>query len=157
SRTIFPLLAKPVTRLQVVLGKFVGCWLVAAITVAVFYLFFGVVVGARENAWPVAQYLQAAWLHWMVLGVVIAMAMLGSVVFSAPSVNVTILFIIVGGILSLGAHLHKVAARMTEPSQTLLSLIYFAVPHLEWAFDYRDLLLYQRPLVEWGIVMGASA
>jgi ABC-type transport system involved in multi-copper enzyme maturation permease subunit len=157
SRTIFPLLAKPVTRLQVVLGKFVGCWLVAAITVAVFYTFFGVVVGTRENAWPLAQYVQAAWLHWMVLGVVIAMAMLGSVVFSAPSVNVTILFIIVGGILSVGAPLHKVALRMTEPSQTLLSLIYFALPHLEWAFNYRDLLLYQRPLVEWNIVAVATA
>src|SRR5436190_9911838 len=26
SRTIFPLLAKPVTRAHVVLGKFLGCW-----------------------------------------------------------------------------------------------------------------------------------
>lgn len=157
SRTIFPLLAKPVTRLQVILGKFFGCWLVAGMTVLVFYLFFGAVVGAREHAWPVGQYLQAAWLHWMVLGVVIAMAILGSVVFSAPSVNVTILFIAVGGILLLGQHLHKVASRMTEPSQTILTCIYFLIPHLEWAFQYRDLLLYDQPLIAWSVLCGATA
>lgn len=157
SRTIFPLLAKPVTRLQVVLGKFFGCWMVAAMAVLVFYLFYGIVVGTREHEWPVAQYVQAAWLHWMVLGVVIAMAIFGSVVLSAPSVNVTISFIVVGGILFIGGHLHKVAMRMTEPSQSILSMIYFLMPHLEWAFDYRDLLLFDQPLIPWMAVAGATA
>ena len=157
SRTIFPLLAKPVSRLQVVIGKFVGCWLVAGLTVLVFYAFFGAVVGAREHAWPVSQYVQAGWLHWMMLGVVIAMVILGSVVLSAPSVNITLSAIIVGGILLLGQHLHKVALRMTEPSQTILSGIYFLIPHLEWAFSYRDLLLFNQPLVAWAVILQATA
>jgi ABC-type transport system involved in multi-copper enzyme maturation permease subunit len=156
SRTLFPLLAKPVSRGQVIAGKFLGCWLVAGIVVVVFYLFFGTIVGAREHAWPVLQYVQAAWLHWMMLGVVIAMVLLGSIVLSAPSVNVTLSFIIVSGILTLGQHLHKVALRMAEPAQTLLSLIYFAIPHLEWYFDYRDLLLYGQPLVAWTVIGGAT-
>jgi ABC-type transport system involved in multi-copper enzyme maturation permease subunit len=156
SRTIFPLLAKPVTRWQVVAGKFAGCWLVAGLTVVVFYAFFGSVVGAREHAWPVLQYVQAAWLHWMMLGVVIALTIFGSVVLSAPSVNVTISFIVVGGILLLGQHLHKVALRMTEPSQTILTIFYFLMPHLEWAFSYRDLLLYNQPLISWTVIAGAT-
>ena len=45
SRTIFPLLAKPVTRGQVILGKFLGCWLASGAALAVFYLFFAVVTG----------------------------------------------------------------------------------------------------------------
>jgi ABC-type transport system involved in multi-copper enzyme maturation permease subunit len=157
SRTIFPLLAKPVTRWQVVVGKFTGCWLVAGLSVLLFYIFFGVVIGAREHAWPLLQYAQAAWVHWMMLGVVIAMAILGSVLFSAPSVNVTISFICVGCILLLGQHLHRVAQRMTEPSQTVLSILYFLMPHIEWAFDYRDLLLYAQPLVAWGVIAVATA
>src|SRR3954452_3017571 len=40
NRTIFPLLAKPVTRWQVVLGKFVGCWLACGMALVLFYLFF---------------------------------------------------------------------------------------------------------------------
>lgn len=157
SRTIFPLLAKPVTRLQVILGKFFGCWLVAGLAVVVFYLFFGAVVGAREHSWPVMQYVQAAWIHWMALGVVIALTIFGSIVFSAPSVNVTISFIAVAGILLLGQHLHKLAVRMTEPSQTLLTLIYYLIPHIEWAFQYRDLLLYDQPLIAWSVILGATA
>src|SRR5947208_2284009 len=52
NRTIFPLLAKPVTRTQLMLGKFLGCWLACAITLAAFYLFFGVVAMSREHHWP---------------------------------------------------------------------------------------------------------
>jgi ABC-type transport system involved in multi-copper enzyme maturation permease subunit len=156
NRTMFPLLAKPVSRLQVILGKFLGCWLVAGLTVTVFYIFFGVVAGTREHGWPVAQYLQAAWLHWMMLGVVIALTILGSLLFSAPSVNVTIMFIVVGGILTLGEHLHKVALRMTEPAQTFLTVIYFLIPHLEWAFQYRNMVLFEQPLIPWGAIGVAS-
>src|SRR5438270_7552193 len=53
NRTIFPLLAKPVTRNQVVLGKFAGCWLASGIALVVFYLFFTIVAGTRENQWPI--------------------------------------------------------------------------------------------------------
>lgn len=35
SRTIFPLLAKPVTRGQIILGKFFGCWLASGIALGV--------------------------------------------------------------------------------------------------------------------------
>ena len=60
------------------------------------------------------------------------------------------------GILTLGQHLHKVALRMTEPGQTLLTLLYFALPHLEWYFNYRDLLLFNQPLVSWLAIGGAT-
>src|SRR5690349_15853118 len=43
NRTIFPLLAKPVTRGQMIAGKFLGCWLACGVALIVFYLFFGVV------------------------------------------------------------------------------------------------------------------
>src|SRR5205085_6378203 len=67
NRTIFPLLAKPVTRGQVVLGKFAGCWLACGLALAVFYIFFAVVSGSREHYWPVLQLLQALWLQWVML------------------------------------------------------------------------------------------
>src|ERR1043166_8169865 len=43
NRTIFPLLAKPVTRGQVVAGKFAGCWLACGGALVMFYIFFGVI------------------------------------------------------------------------------------------------------------------
>src|ERR1041384_4207278 len=128
SRTIFPLLAKPVTRAHVVVGKFVGCWLACGLALIVFYLFFGVVSGSRENHWPLIQYLQALWLQWIMLGVVVALVLLGSVVFTAPSSNATICFIVVTGILLLGRYLNVVALREPEPLRSVVYTLYFLIP-----------------------------
>lgn len=190
NRTIFPLLAKPVTRGQFILGKFLGCWLACGVALVVFYVFFGVVSESRGRdhspsaeasvaAAPkatdasaeahdhdhdhaaagsehhdeqevtvhpsvVVNYLQALWLHWMMLGVVTAMVLLGSVVLSAPSVSVTISFIGIIGILLMGEHLNKVALRQPQPMQAILYTGYFLIPHLEW-FDIRDRVIYDQP------------
>lgn len=155
QRTIFPLLAKPVTRAQFLLGKFLGCWLATGLALALFYLFFGLVSASREHSWPVLNYLQAGWLHWMMLGVVIAFTLLGSIVFAAPSSNGTICFVCAAGMLLLGRHLNKVALSLTEPLQSLLYGLYFALPHLE-LFDVRDLIIHNWELIPWGIVVLAT-
>src|SRR5437660_4874953 len=98
NRTIFPLLAKPVTRAQVIAGKFAGCWLASGLVLVVFYVFFLIIVGSREHHWPLLSYFQAMWLQWMMLAIVIAFVLFGSVVFAAPSSNATISFILVVGI-----------------------------------------------------------
>jgi Cu-processing system permease protein len=148
SRTIFPLLAKPVTRWQVIVGKFLGCWLATGIALLVFYLFFAVITGSREQHWPWLLYFQALWLQWAMLAVVIALSLLGSIVTAAPSSTTTICFIAVAGILLVGGHLNTVALHHSQPLQTIYYTIYFLIPHLEW-FDIRDLVTYDVGLVKW--------
>ena len=186
NRTIFPLLAKPVTRGQFIMGKFLGCWLACGVALVVFYVFFGVVSESRgrgdapavglsspaaaatdassktdghdhatagsehhdeheaaEHRSVVLNYIQALWLHWMMLGVVTAIVLLGSVVLSTPSASVTISFIGIIGILLLGEHLNKVALRQPQPLQAILYTGYFLIPHLEW-FDIRDRVIYDQ-------------
>ena len=155
SRTIFPLLAKPVTRGQFLLGKFLGCWLATGLALALFYLFFGLMSGAREHHWPVLNYLQAAWLHWLMLGIVVSFTLLGSIVFAAPSSNGTICFVCSAGILLLGQHLNKVALGIAEPLQTVVYGLYFILPHLE-LFDVRDRIIHNWELIPWGIVALAT-
>jgi ABC-type transport system involved in multi-copper enzyme maturation permease subunit len=141
ARTIFPLLAKPVSRGQLIAGKFLGCWLATGVALLVFYFFFAIIAGSREHIWPVAVYLQAAWLHWCLLAIVIAMVLLGSICFTAPSSTSTITFIVVAGILFLGSHLKIIALQQPEPMQTILTVTYFLMPHLEW-YDLRDFVVY---------------
>ena len=148
NRTIFPLLAKPVTRAHVILGKFAGCWLACGFSLIVFYLFFAIVSGTREHHWPLWNLFQAMWLHWVMLGVVVAFVLLGSVVFAAPSSNATISFIVVLGILLLGRHLNQVALQQDEPVRSLVYSLYFLIPHLEW-YDVRDLIIYDHSRVAW--------
>ncbi|HZL79803.1 MAG TPA: ABC transporter permease subunit, partial [Candidatus Limnocylindrales bacterium] len=99
ARTIFPLLAKPVSRGQVIAGKFLGCWLATGVALVVFYFFFAIITGSHEHIWPWALYFQAAWLQWFMLAIVIALVVLGSIYFAAPSSTATISFIVVVGIL----------------------------------------------------------
>ncbi|HZO83727.1 MAG TPA: ABC transporter permease subunit [Verrucomicrobiae bacterium] len=154
NRTLFPLLAKPVTRNHVVLGKFLGCWYASGLCLFVFYLFFAVISGAREHAWPIAHYFQGFMLHWFLLGVVTALALLGSIVFAAPSSNNTITLVVVTGILLLAGHLNKMALNLSEPMHTLVYAIYYALPHLEF-FDMRELIIHSRPTVPWLIWLAA--
>lgn len=148
NRTIFPLLAKPVTRGQVILGKFAGCWLACGLALIVFYVFFAVISGSREHHWPLLNFAQALWLQWVMLGIVVALVLLGSVVFAAPSSNSTICFILVLGILLLGRHLNQVALQQPEPLCSIVYGLYYLIPHLEW-YDVRDLIIYDQDLIGW--------
>ena len=148
NRTLLPLLAKPLSRGQLIFGKFLGCWLACGLTLLCFYVFFGALSASREHYWPLLNYVQAATLHWFMLGIIVAMTLLGSLVFAAPSSNSTILFVIVGGILFVGRHLDRVALTLQEPVRTLVYSLYFAIPHLE-LFDVRDLIIHNWPLISW--------
>jgi ABC-type transport system involved in multi-copper enzyme maturation permease subunit len=148
QRTIFPLLAKPVSRAQVILGKFLGCWLASGVALFIFYAFFAVIVGSREQSWPINLYFQAFWMQLAMLAVVIAMSLLGSIYFAAPSSTVTICFILVAAILSVGGHLQKIALNEPEPLQSVVLAIYFIIPHLEW-YDLRDFVVYSHSPASW--------
>ncbi|MDB6027116.1 MAG: hypothetical protein JWM68_3339 [Verrucomicrobiales bacterium] len=155
TRTIFPLLAKPVRRSQIIVGKFFGCWIACGITLLIFYAFFGIVCMAKEHHWTLTNYFQALWLHCAMLGIIIALTILGSIVFTAVSSNTTICFITVASILMLGRHLNKVALQLSEPARTLLQTIYFTIPHLEF-FDVRDLIVHNWPSIPWTICLQAT-
>src|SRR5690242_12172591 len=118
QRTIFPLLAKPVTRAHVVMGKFLGCWLACGIALVVFYSFLAIVAASREHDWRLLNYFQAFWMQWMFLAVVVAMVLLGSIVFAAPSSNGTICVVVVVCIMILAQHLNGVAVDQAEPART---------------------------------------
>jgi Cu-processing system permease protein len=150
NRTLFPLLAKPLTRTELLLGKFLGCWLASGAALICFYLLFGVLAASREHDWRIVSYIQALSLHWVMLAVVIAFTLLGSIIFAAPSSNTTITFVLVAFIMVLGRHLNKVALTLGEPVSTILSAIYYSIPHLEF-FDVRDLIIHNWQPINWGV------
>ncbi len=151
SRTLFSLLSKPVSRNELILGKFLGCWCTCGAALLVFYGFFVLTAVSRGESWRLLQYFQALWLHWVMLGVIVAMVLCGSLLFAAPSSNATICFVVILGILMLGRHLGKLALHMGEPSQSVTLAVFYALPHLEF-YDLRDLIIHDWPLVKWSAV-----
>lgn len=149
SRTLFPLLAKPLARHQLVLGKFLGCWLACGLSLLCFYLFFALLTSSREQSVLWLSYFQLLVFHWWMLGIISAVTLLGSLIFAAPSSNATICFIVTAGILLVGRYLNVVALQMDQPGRGLLYGIYFMIPHLEF-YDVRDLIIHRWPLIHWG-------
>jgi ABC-type transport system involved in multi-copper enzyme maturation permease subunit len=154
QRTLFPLLAKPVTRAEVVLGKFAGCWAASGVVLLVFYTFFGLISGLREHQWPVLHYGQALLLHWFLLGIVCALTLFASLILAAPSSTNTIVLVVATGLLLVGRHLNKVALTLAEPLQSIVYGAYYLIPHLEF-FDLRDLIIHGWGLVRWPIIFAA--
>jgi Cu-processing system permease protein len=155
SRTIFPLLAKPVGRGELIVGKFLGCWLACGLALVVFYFFFGIITASREHTWPLLMFYQAVWLHWICLGIVVALALLGSIIFAAPSSNATICFVVVLGILFAGGHLNGVAIQMRGARGAIVYGIYYLIPHLEW-YDVRELVVHDWGGIDWLVCGGAT-
>jgi hypothetical protein len=79
------------------------------------------------------------------LGIIIGLVLLGSVLFTAPSSNATICFVLIAGILLLGRHLNVLALQQPEPLRTIVYVFYFLIPHLEW-YDLREFLVNERTL-----------
>jgi ABC-type transport system involved in multi-copper enzyme maturation permease subunit len=152
QRTLLPLLAKPLSRTQLIFGKFLGCWIACGLVLLCFYVFFGALAASREHAWPLLNYFQAAWLHWVALGVVVALTLLGSLVFAAPSSNSTICFVAVAAILCVGRYLDLFALRMQAPLRSVVFAIYYAIPHLEIPFEMRNLIVHDWPLIGWKFI-----
>jgi ABC-type transport system involved in multi-copper enzyme maturation permease subunit len=152
QRTLLPLLAKPLSRAQLIFGKFLGCWLACGLVLVCFYAFFGALAASREHTWPLLNYFQAAFLHWIMLGVVIALTLLGSLVFAAPSSNSTICFVVVTSIMCIGRYLDAVALSLPEPRRSIVYLLYYAIPHLEIPFEMRNLIVHDWPLIDWKFV-----
>lgn len=140
SRTIFPLLAKPISRTQVMMGKFLGCWFAVGIALLVFYGFFAVISIAREQDLSVLNYIQALWMHWMMLGIVIACTLVGSLLLT-PSANVSVMILVALAILLVGEFLNQVASRSGGLGGMILYLAYFCIPHLE-LFDLRQRVIH---------------
>lgn len=155
NRTIFPLLAKPVSRAQLLLGKFLGCWVATGLALFVFYLFVALVSASREHTLEAGSYLIAFLLHWGALAVVVAMALLGSIVFVAPSSNGTICLVVAIGILALGRHLNTVAANLGGLAGHLTQALYYLTPRLDWAFSVRQFLIFGDPMPGVAAIGGA--
>lgn len=143
-RTLFPLLARPVRRGDVLLGKFLAVWLLSC----------GALCVLAGTAWCVLAAFHAAigpifWeylaLRMLSFGPIIALTMTLSLLMT-PAATV-----VLSGLLTLCATLFARTLGdlvQTAPpgAQILLKLVYFLVPHFD-LFDLSQMAAYNYPSV----------
>ena len=154
QRTLYPLLARPITRSDFVLGKFLGVWLMAMLallmftaTATILLLLFHIPVGGI--------FIQYVILRSISLGVIAAMVIGLSFVLT-PSANVTISLL-----LTIGASTFSRTAYLAHDSlngfpQRLLEVVYWVIPHFD-LFDLSRKVAYGWDPISWTVVAAICA
>jgi len=149
SRTIYPMLAKPVARGTIVVGKYLGALAASVSALVVFYLAYALLEGVRQGLWFPPVLLQAFVLHVGFMAVVTALGLAGSLLLT-PSANLTMCGLTVVGMLFFGQRLPALAAAQTLPGKAVLTLIHWFGPHVEF-FDLRQRVVHEWPAIGWGV------
>ena len=149
SRTIYPLLAKPVGRGTLLLGKYLGALAAAISALAVFYALYGLMAGLRQGVWFPPMLLQAFVLHAGLLTLVVAIGLLGSLLVT-PGANLTLSGIVLGAMLLFGRRLPDLAAAQPAPLKGVVWFVHAVGPHAEF-FDMRQRLVHDWPMLPWGV------
>jgi ABC-type transport system involved in multi-copper enzyme maturation permease subunit len=133
--TIFPLLAKPVTRGEVILGKWLGAWSIVSAATIVFYLMLICIVILRGGGFGIAIMSQAIVAHLVLLAIIVALGTLLSTRLNGDAAATLALLIALAAYLLLP---RVPGLILNEPGfrGKCLLVLYYILPHLE-LFDLR--------------------
>ena len=148
--TVFLLLSKPITRADLVIGKWIGVWTGVACAVLLFYAAGGAVVRLRGVRFDVAAMMQAWMLHAAALAVFTALAVAFSTRMNRDAAAT------LSGLLSAAAFLltpriPELVLHSGKWNQDVLLVLYYILPHVE-LFDIR-----QRVVHGFGPVSASTA
>ncbi|MFH1791179.1 MAG: ABC transporter permease subunit [Candidatus Omnitrophota bacterium] len=148
SRTIYPLLAKPVSRTEFVVGKYAGSLLVGFFA---FTVFFAVYVAAIQRIGEFADpvLIIEAYICSLYLLAFMAAISLFLSLFVTLSANITLTFLLYFAISAYNNQLRDMLTEVPEKASFLYNAIYFLMPHFEF-YDLKTRLVHMwDPLPLW--------
>jgi ABC-type transport system involved in multi-copper enzyme maturation permease subunit len=148
--TVYSLLAKPVARLELVLGKWLGAWSIACAATFCFYALIAGVVGLRGEHFAGGVLLQGYLLHAVALGMVAAISLALSTRMNADAA-MTFAFALTGAAFVVVPRVPDLLVRVEGMRATALLGLYAFLPHFE-LFDMRQRLVYENSAAPWGPV-----
>ncbi len=144
GKTIYPLLAKPIKRVHVIAGKFLGSLFISWISFGLFFLLFTVISLLKQGQGDWLLYTQVFMGGIIMLAVLNAMTICLSV-FCTFSTTVTLSYTIFFLMSWFGANMREAFYRLP----ILGEIAYYLLPHFEF-FDLRHRLIYEwSPLPLW--------
>lgn len=148
--TLFPLLAKPVSRLTLLVGKWLGAWSLSCLSLACFYLTVCLAVWIKGASFNLPTLLQAVLLHMSALAVISAIGLALSTRLSHDAATVTT-YLATGSAFLLLPRIPAMLAGSGGLTSTILALFYYLCPHFE-LFDLRRRLIHNWGPASWIIV-----
>jgi ABC-type transport system involved in multi-copper enzyme maturation permease subunit len=142
-RTIYPLLAKPLTRGELIIGKWLGSWGICLAATAVFYGLVAAVSKARGSSLDAATWAQAFALQSFFLAALAAMGIAFSTRMTAAAAG-TMSYTVTAASLLLLPRMPEYIALDRGTGAAVMEAVYYSLPHFE-LFDMR-----MRVVHEWG-------
>jgi Cu-processing system permease protein len=145
TRTCYPVLARPITRTQHILGKYLGTISTVYLGLAVLGIAFAVLLAARS---ALDGLLILALVYALLEVALVAAVAFCLSVFSTPAVAVMIsLLVFIAGSVKIGYFSHLVNGISNPVIKGAGLFIYHLIPNLE-SFNFKDALVHQLPVPE---------
>ncbi len=140
---VFGLLAKPVSRAELLLGKWLGAWLLTVVAALVFTAVVVLVSHVHDGRFDGTALFQAVVLHVGALAVICAVGIGLSTTLNEDAAMATTLALTIGSYLIM-PRMPYILAELSGWRAFPTYLLYYLAPHLEW-FDMRRRLVH-----DWG-------
>ena len=153
--TIFPLLAKPISRAELIVGKWLGAWIAACVGTGFFYICVLGAVFLRGGELSLTTFAQGYILHTSLLAILSSIALclstrLNSDAASTLSCVVSIVcFLMIPRVPEMLAYAEGISAVFVKG-------LYWGLPHFEF-FDMRRRIVHGWELAPWNAFMGSIA
>jgi ABC-type transport system involved in multi-copper enzyme maturation permease subunit len=128
--TIFPLLAKPITRLEFVIGKWLGAWVVTSTATLLFYMLILTIVTLKGGGVDLAVFAQGYVLHCGALAIVIAIGTLFSTRMNHDAAA-SMTFVLTAAAFLVVPKAPAFLAKTTGVHSIIMEIIYHLMPHFE--------------------------
>jgi ABC-type transport system involved in multi-copper enzyme maturation permease subunit len=153
--TLFPLLAKPVTRLTLILGKWLGAWTLSCFALVCLYLTLCLGVSLKGGRFDPMTLFQALLLHAAALSIICAIGIALSTRMNRDAATVTT-YVVTGAAFLILPRVPAMLVGASPLSGTALYTVYYLFPHLE-LFDLRRRLVHDWGAIPWPTVAGLLA
>lgn len=138
--TIFSLLAKPVRRSELIIGKWLGAASVAGAATLLFYILLAVIVRARGGNFNLGLALEALGLHFCFIGILAAMGIFFTTRLNGDAAA-TLTAVLSAAAFLLLPQAPLLLGDLSGWRKDAFLAIYYALPHLE-LFDLRRRLVH---------------
>jgi len=148
SKTVYPLLAKPISRTHFVLGKFLGSFFISTITFTIFYVFYLLVVFSKGEGTTLILAIQAYMLSVLLLAMLSSITICFSLFFTVPA-NITMVLMLYFFISWYSGILKNLIVSSTQKIAYFYNVLYYLIPHFEF-YDIKTRLVHiWGPLPFW--------
>lgn len=144
SKNLYPILARPLTRAQYLMGKYVGSLATIITAILVMSAVFGILIVSFEHSFDPNLILAVAFTA-LQSAIILAIALTISTVASSPIAGILTFMAYVFGTIKIGYIGHVVESASNIIVKTGFNVIYHILPNLE-CFNMNNSLVHHNPV-----------